>query len=182
MKIISLILLVSCGFAGADAPRKQSINKYQQLWKKSLVTVPPPPPIEEPEEVISELDDYVLGAWTKTSQGYLVSLINIKEPSKRKTIAPGMPNSEGFQVLEVKRDPLDYTASQVLIKLGVNQKWIGYEEKYLVLQQPRQAKQPTNKPKTTNTRQPQQPSSNQRKPSTQQRKPRVSRVPVPPKK
>lgn len=182
MKLISLILIASSLAVVAEAPRKDPLTKYRQLWEKSLVTLPPDPPIVDPVPEESELDDYVLAGWTQTSQGYLVSLINTKDPKLRKTIAPGMPNSEGYQVLEVKRDPMNYKASEVLVKVGSNQKWIGYEDKYLTLQQPRQApKKPTNQ-KQPITQKPPIPTSNQKKNTSTERQPRVRRVPVPPKK
>ena len=195
MKLTLILLLAGSVLASAQAPRKDPLTKYRKLWEKSLVTVPPPPPPKEEEEKITPLDDYVLGGWTKTSQGYLVSLINSKNPKERVTIAPGMPNKAGYQVVEIKRDPLNYKSSEVLIQIGVDKKWIGYEEKFLTLQQPPAAK--TNKnaaAKKTATQQAAQRAAQQRgqqppvpktnsssKPATE-RQPRVRRVPVPPKK
>ncbi len=142
---ISLIaILISVTTSGAQAPRKSPLTKYRQLWEKSLVTEKPPPPESNAEELPNELDDFVLGGWTQTAQGYLVSLINSKNPQNRVTIAPGMPNSGGYQVLEVKRDPLNYKSSQVLIQYGSDKKWIGYEDKFLTLQQPPAVQQSRN--------------------------------------
>lgn len=192
MKIIGILFLVSASLLLAQAPRKEPLTKYRQLWEKSLVTEEPVEdkgPVEEPP---NELDDYVLGGWTQTSQGYLVSLINTKDPKKRRTIAPGMPNSEGFLVMDVKRDPMNYKSSQVLIQMGPHQKWIGYEDKFLTLQQPAasqqnnaaqnaarqraaQQRQQQAKPPMPNAN-----NTNQKKPA--QRAPRVRRVPVPPNK
>ena len=185
MKTVLTILLATSVLVAAQAPRKDALTKYRQLWEKSLVTEKPAPPEKEEEEVPSELDDYVLGGWSQTSQGYLVSLINSKNPKERLTIAPGMPNRAGYQVLDVKRDPLNYKSSQVLVQLGTNQKWIGYEDKFLTLQQPASAQRKRAaqaKPKTTQQQKPPIPTTNrQQKPATT-RQPRVRRVPVPPKR
>ena len=188
MKIIITFLLAGCVFVHAQAPRKNALSKYRQLWEKSLVTIPPDPPLPEEEKKVTLLDDYVLGGWTQTSQGYLVSLINSKSPKERLTIAPGMPNKGGYQVLEVERDPMNYKASRVLIQVGVDQKWIGYEDKFLTLQQPPAAQKNRGKqaaPQRRNPAVPPLPNANNQqaqpaKPAV--RKPRVRRVPVPPKK
>jgi hypothetical protein len=193
MKNVMMILLVGALLANAQAPRKEPLTKYRQLWEESLVTEKPDPPEVVEEAAPSELDDYVLGGWTQTSQGYLVSLINSKNPKERLTIAPGMPNKGGYQVIDVKRDPLNYKSSQVLIQLGSDQKWIGYEEKFLTLQQPPAAQQNRNQKaaqqaaqqaaRQRNQNQPPNPAAannQQNKPG--QRQPRVRRVPVPPKK
>lgn len=136
MRALVTILLATAVIAAAQAPQKDPLTKYRQLWEASLVTEKPTIEPDEEEEAPTELDDYVLGGWTQTSQGYLVSLINTKNPKERRTIAPGMPNKGGYQVLEVKRDPMNYKSSEVLVKVGSAQKWIGYEEKFLTLQQP----------------------------------------------
>lgn len=200
MKILFTLLLaggVFASIASAQAPRKDPLTKYRQLWEKSLVTEKPPPPEEEAVEEVSELDDYVLGGWTQTSQGYLVSLINSKNPKERLTIAPGMPNKGGYQVVDVKRDPMNYKASQVLIQLGTNKKWIGYEEKFLTLQQPpatqqnrnQQAAQQAaqraaqqNRNQNNQAKPPMPTSTNKQQTKPTERQPRVRRVPVPPKK
>ena len=183
MKIIYTLLLASSLAAVAQAPRKDPGSKYSQLWRNSLVTKKPV--VEtEPEEKVTALDDFVLGGWTQTTQGYLVALINTKNPKERKTIAPGMPNKHGFQVIEVKRDPKDYKATQVLVKAGADQKWIGYEDKFLTIQQPASARQAQRKPTTkASPTKPPIPGATQRTNSSGQRTtPRVRRVPVPPKK
>ena len=191
MKFVFILLLVGSVFASAQAPRKNPLTKYRQLWEKSLVTVPPPPPEKEEVEKVTELDDYVLGGWSQTSQGYLVSLINSKNPKERITIAPGMPNKGGYQVVDVKRDPMNYKSSEVLIQVGSDQKWIGYEDKFLTLQQPPAARANNNaaaqKAKAAQQKKQQPPmpnanSSNKSNQSATQRQPRVRRVPVPPKK
>ena len=188
MKLAFTLFLAGAVMASAQAPRKDALNKYRQLWEKSLVTIPPPPPEKEEEEKITELDDYVLGGWSSPAPNqYVVSLINTKDPKARITISPGMPNRGGYQVLEVERDPMNYKATKVLIQLGVDRKWIGYEDKFLTLQQPPAAKPPVKKPTAQKpTPKPnQQPpipgANNSNKPATT-RQPRVRRVPVPPKK
>lgn len=205
MKILVTLLLVGSLAASAQGPRKEPLNKYSQLWENSLVTEKPDPPVTTKEQAPNQLDDYVLGGWTQTSQGYLVSLINSKNPKDRLTIAPAMPNKGGFQVLDVKRDPFNYKASEVLVQVGSDQKWIGYEEKFLTLQQPAAAQQTRNQAanqqaaqraaqqrngqQRTGQSQPPIPNLNQTNQNNQQnsgqprrqRQPRVRRVPVPPK-
>ena len=188
MKLALTLLLAGSVVASAQAPRKDPLSKYRQLWEKSLVTIPPPPEEVAPVEKVTELDDYVLGGWSQTSAGYVVSLINSKDPKARITIAPGMPNKGGYKVLEVERDPMNYKATKLLIQVGVDKKWIGYEDKFLTLQQPPAARTnnaPPKKPTSNNQQKPPLPvpaKTNNTKPQNTQRQPRVRRVPVPPKK
>lgn len=189
MKFFTLILIASCGFASGQADRKQSLTKYRQLWERSLVTDKPEK--VEPPKGPGVLDDYVLGGWTQTSQGYVVSLINKKNPKERLTIAPGIPNKDGFQVMDAKRDPSGYKGSQVLVRVGGEEGWVGYEDKFLTIQQP-VAKRPTRgqrKPTPNNAnrqngsrQQVPTPTSNNNTQGSSGRRPRVRRVPVPPKK
>lgn len=181
MKIISFLLLfVSATALLAQGPQKAPYTKYRKLWEQSLITEKP---IIEPEEeeLPSVLDDYVLAGWTQTTQGYIVSLINTKDPKGRLTIAPGMPNAGRFQVVEVKTNPLQYKESQVLVKVGDDEKWIGYEDKYLTLQQPPSARKPTSnqssRQQTPQQRQAQQRQAQQRQ--TQQRQTQQRQVPIP---
>lgn len=166
MKIISLILLASCSILFGQADSKKPLSKYRQLWEKSLVTVPPDPPDPDGEDEESVLDDYVLGGWTQTTRGYVVALINTKNPKDRLTIAPGLPNKEGFKVVDTKRDPSDYKSSRVLVQAGTKKKWIGYEDKFLTIQQP-PAAQRRNTNQTANQQRPGQ-QRNIRQPSTRQ--------------
>ncbi|MBK1833900.1 hypothetical protein [Roseibacillus ishigakijimensis] len=183
MKFTSLILLASVLSVSAQAPRKDPLNKYRQLWDNSLVTEKPvvdPGPVEAPP---NELDDYVLAGWTQTGNGYLVSLINTKDPKERQTIAPGMPNEKNFQVLDVKRDPTNYKSTQILITMGPHKRWIGYEDKFLTLQQPpaatpQPAQQQAQPPIPTNNNNAR--SNNNNNSQENRRQPRVRRVPVPP--
>ncbi|MGJ8724358.1 MAG: hypothetical protein ACSHYB_07365 [Roseibacillus sp.] len=181
MKFVLILLVGGSVLASAQAPRKDPLTKYRQLWEKSLVTVPPPPPEKEEVVKVTELDDYVLGGWTQTSQGYLVSLINSKNPKERITIAPGMPNKGGYQVVEVKRDPMNYKSSEVLIQMGSDKKWIGYEDKFLTLQQPPAAKNNAAAQQAAKQKPP-MPNSNSSNKQATKPTPRVRRVPVPPKK
>ncbi|WP_411847649.1 hypothetical protein AAFN60_10515 [Roseibacillus persicicus] len=193
MKLTLTILIASVACIAAQAPRKEPLTKYRQLWENSLITDPPEVVGPGTEEPPSELDDYVLGGWTQSSQGYLVSLINTKDPKARVAIGPGIPNKKGFRILDVKRDPTNYMSSEVLVELAGKKKWIGYEEKFLVVQQPPAVAQ-QNKAQMAaaqraaqqNQKQAQPPiptsnNNNQRRGNTKQATPRVRRVPVPPK-
>ena len=206
MKIISFFLFASATALLAQGPRKEPYTKYRKLWEQSLITEKPIVKPED-EELPSVLDDYVLAGWTQTTQGYVVSLINTKDPKGRLTIAPGMPNAGRFQVVEVKTNPLQYKESQVLVKVGDDEKWIGYEDKYLTLQQPPSARKPTSnqssrqqtpqqrqaqqrqaQPRQTQQRQVPIPTNNSNasrrrsgQGSSTQRTPRVRRVPTPPR-
>lgn len=181
-KLIFAVLLVGVLPSSADPPRKDSLTKYRQLWEASLVTVKPEIIAPEGPDETTPLDDYTLGGYTRTPQGYFVSLINTKDPADRLTIAPGVPGSQAYEVLEVKTDPTNFTSAQVLIKIGSQQKWLGYDEKYLVLRQPAQAK-PAPNPGAQSRAKPPIPTNNSKNNSNSQaRAPRVRRVPVPPTK
>lgn len=143
MKLITLFLLVSCSAALGQADPKESLTKYRELWEESLVTEKPEIVVTEEEE-LSVLDDYVLAGWTQSSRGYVATLINTKNPRERVTVSSGMPNEFGFQVIDAKRNPKNYKESQVLVQADQKQKWIGYEDKFLTLQQPPAAQRAQN--------------------------------------
>ena len=190
MRALATIILVSVMGSvslSAEPPKKTQLSKYRKLWEQSLVTEKPIVEVPEEEEEISELDDYSLGGYSRTSQGYFVSLINTKDPKLRLTIGAGVPGSQAYEVLEIKSDPLNFTKAEVLVKLGNKQKWIGYDEKNLTIRQPAAAK-PT--PKNPASKQPAARNNNNQATPTppaagstnNRRQPRVRRVPVPPKK
>ena len=184
-----LVMLIGGGTLLAEPPAKKSLWKYRKLWEQSLVTKKPVIEEEKVEEV-SELDDYALGGYSKTPQGYFVSLINTKDPKERLTIGPGIPGSQSYEVLKVKADPLNFTKAEVLIKAGGKQKWIAYDEKSLTIRQPaaRPASNRPNNNRAANQNQNQQQNNrNANNPAAAnsnatKRQPRVRRVPVPPKK
>lgn len=181
-KLIFAVSLVGVLVSSADPPRKDSLTKYRQLWEASLVTVKPVIEAPAPEDETTPLDDYTLGGYTRTTQGYFVSLINTKDPKDRLTIAPGVPGSQAYEVLEVKTDPSNFTSAQVLIKVGNQQKWLSYDEKHLVLRQPAQAKPAAEPANPTQVKPPIPTSASNNTSNSQTRQPRVRRVPVPPQK
>lgn len=193
-------LLVALSFSlGAEPPRKHPLTKYRQLWDQSLVTVKPLPDEPDSTPAPTPLDDFVLGGWTKTDSGYVVSLINTKDRKNRVTIAPGMPvptGFEGVQVRDVRRNPSNYTKTEVLVAVGGQERWIGYDDKFLTLQRPATpaAAKPNNAQRNApannrvaaqNRRQnppvPTNASSNTNTTQSGARQPRVRRVPTPPK-
>ena len=178
--------------AVADTPKKQPIGRYSVLWSKSPFTTPPEK--DGGEQLPSRLDDYVLTGVNKLPHGYFVSLMDKKKRNHRIAIIPGEPNSDGFKVVSVIQDPLDYKATKVRISVGGETGMVEYDEKFLLLKKTMVAsKKPTKpgarpvhgarptakKPSTIpglNTKRPTTP------PGTSSRTPRVRRVPTPPKR
>lgn len=173
MKTIFAILLASAALVTAEPPQKDSVSKYSQLWTRSLITVPPPPELREAEEETTPLDDYVLGGYTKLKTGYFVSLINTKDRTDRLTISSNSPGSGKYSVLKVETNPENFSEVKVLVRVGDQERWIGYDEKFLNLSRPAapSASAPPS-PEASNNR------GKNNQPQT--RRPRVRRVPVPP--
>ncbi|MDP0490460.1 MAG: hypothetical protein Q7Q71_05375 [Verrucomicrobiota bacterium JB023] len=197
MKILIPILLSACFGASlhADAPQKESLNKYRQLWTDSIVTDKPVAESVEAAPVVTPLDDYTLGGWTKTQQGYIVSLMNTKDRNQRiiispqQVIAPKELEHANFQVLDVRSNPMNFRSGEVLVQVGSQKKWIGYDEKFLVLQKPaaqprqqqnRNTTRQTNNPTPTTIRTNTNRNNTNRNNNNTQRQPRVRRVPTPP--
>jgi hypothetical protein len=168
---------------GADIPKKQVIGRYSKLWSKSPFTTPPVVEVGEPGP--GALDDYVLTGVSKLPAGYFVVLMDKKKRDKRVTIIPGEINSQGFKVVSVIQDPIDYKATQVRISVRGETGMIGYDEKFLALKKGLvAAKKPPVKP---GTRPPGVRPPTTHKPTTTRkpsrgRTPRVRRVPTPPKR
>jgi hypothetical protein len=181
MKLILLLFFVPTVFGFAEAPKKDPLSKYARLWTNSLVTVPPPPQEQEKVEVTTPLDDYVLGGYTKMQSGYFVSLINTTDPKKRITIAPGAPGAADYSVLQVRKNPQNYADVQVLIKVGDQQKWLGYDEKYLTISRPAAAEATPNQPPVPAAAANGNRNNNRNNNNnSRERQPRVRRVPLPP--
>lgn len=190
MKAILPLILASSLLCQGEPPRKEPVTKYSQLWTRSLITVPPPPEEKLEEEVTTPLDDYVLGGYTKLKSGYFVSLINTKDRSERLTISSGSPGSGPYTVLQVQSNPEDFTEVKVLVKVGNQEKWIGYDDKFLTLSRPAApapaaapSNQRTNRSserRNGNNNRSRNNNANNNGNEPRQRRPRVRRVPVPP--
>lgn len=168
--------------AMADPGRKQPLGRYAKLWSTSAFTVKPI--IEATEDAPSLLDDYSLAGVSALEGGYSVVLINKKKREERIHLLPGLANVQGFRVISVRQDPIEYKNTTVTIGYAGNKTGqIGYDEKFLALK----ARPMAAKKKPVAKRPPGTPTPVKApvrvtpgKPGTPQ--PRVRRVPVPPKR
>lgn len=177
MKILIVLFLTSSVLLFGE-PRKEPITKYRQLWSRSLITIPPTPPEKEAVDETTPLDDYVLGGYTKLQSGYFVSLINTKDRTDRLTISPSVPGSGKYSVLKVETNPENFSDVRVLIRVGTQEKWIGYDEKFLTLSRPAPSQEAA--PTTPQASTPARSGGNNNENSQERPRPRVRRVPVPP--
>ena len=99
---MKLLLFLSCALtlsSFAEAPRKQPLSRYSQLWTQSVMTTKPPPP----ERVtVNALDDWTLAGVVNDPRGPVVMMMKKADRKERIRIEPGVTNAEGFEVIEVK--------------------------------------------------------------------------------
>lgn len=182
--VIGLIGAIAAPAFANDIPKKSPVGRYANLWGNSPFTEKPPPP--DPEDPVSELDDYTLAGVSPVKGGFSVILINKKKRDERVHLMPGMSNEHGFKVDSVRQDPISPMNTKVKILMADGKSdWVGKEEKFLALKaspvtKPAAGKKPptTNKP----TGAQQVPGLNPAAKPTAQKAPRVRRVPTPPKK
>lgn len=166
------ISLALCGLAAADLPKKPTIRKYTKLWTDSPFTSKPLP-VETQEEAVFE--DYTLGGVSPINQGYRVTLLVKKEPSKRVVVETGRKNEENFKLLAVTRKSGDPLGTVVRMSSGNKTGTIGFDEKYLKLTAAPAARKTL--PGKTGT--PQQLSKSSSSSNSSTRKPRPRVVPPP---
>ena len=147
MKFTPVILLTifTAGLAFGAPPTVHRSDRYKDLYLKSALTDPPPPP--EPEDVISDLPDWILVAVSKYVGKTEVEIMNIKDRTRVRI--PGPEADEmGFAIQTVKQSRNFIEETVVTLKKGNETADVTFDPKFLVL---KKAAGPSNaKSKATN--------------------------------
>ena len=118
-----------CGIAFADSPKKAPLVKYTGLWTNSPFTSKPPP--LPPGEVVNPLDDFMLTGIAPVPGGYRVTIVNKKNPDKKKIIGP--EGIDGFKVISVNWDKVKTLGTTVVLSTGSTQGTVSFEPDLITL-------------------------------------------------
>jgi hypothetical protein len=134
-----LLLLASIGLDAAELPKKAALTKYAGLWTNSPFTTKPPPAPNAPEA--NPFEDLALkGIAPLANNGYLITLINRKNPAEITTIDTERPAASDYTFIKVDRNPDKALGTTVHLSKGSSVGTVTYDDK---LNTP---KPPVNKP------------------------------------
>ncbi len=123
----SLLLLVALtGLNAAELPKKAPLSRYSGLWTNSPFTAPPKPVDDGP--VINPFEDLVLKGIAPIAGGYLITLINKKNPAE--TVPPiDTDRPSEYKVLSIERDPDKPLGTVVYLSRGTQTGSVTFDEK-----------------------------------------------------
>lgn len=137
------LLLGAIALAGAAAlhavevPKKAPLTRYQSLWNESPFTTKPPPP--GPVETVNPFEDLALrGIAPLSNGGYLITLVNRKNPEETTSI--DTERSSDYKVVKVERNPEKRLGTVVHLTKGTVSGTVEYDEK--ISSAPKTAKPP----------------------------------------
>lgn len=110
-----LLLFAISGLNAAELPKKAPLSRYAELWTKSPFTNPPPPPADAP--LVNPFEDLALKGVAPIAGGYLITLLNKKNPAEAVPPIDTDKPSE-FQVLSIERDPDNAMGTVVYLQKG----------------------------------------------------------------
>jgi len=163
----SLILLASallglCAQLHAEVPRQLPLSRYSRLWRESPITTKP---LEQKiVEGPGPLDEWALGGISEVSGGFLLLLFNRTNPQEKRIIEP--TNSHGFEVVQVRRVPNNYLATEVELRYKGKTGWVRYEESLMAIKA-----NPQNQGRQDGQRDPRDPRGSSRDPRSQSQAP-----------
>ncbi|KAB2641042.1 MAG: hypothetical protein DVB26_05575 [Verrucomicrobia bacterium] len=128
-----LLLLALTGLHAADLPKKAPLSRYSELWTKSPFTAPPKPVDDAP--VANPFDDLALKGIAPIAGGYLITLINKKNPTE---VVPPIDTDQPseYQVLRIERDPDKPLGTVVYLSKGTITGSVTFDEKLSVPKPP----------------------------------------------
>jgi hypothetical protein len=174
-----LFVAMACATA-IEVPKQAPLTRYAQLWTQSPFTTPPPPPESAPPP--NPFEDMVLrGIIPLDKGGYLITLIDKKDPSKVTRIDTESKNAE-FQVDKVEREPGNRLATLVHLTKGSMTGTVGYDEALSVVKQappPQQRAPQPGQPPQVAPGMPQIPQPNVGQPGSRSPRQRVVQPPTP---
>jgi hypothetical protein len=131
--IFSCLLVV----AHADIPNKAPLVKYTGLWTNSPFTSKPAVVGQDP--IANPLDDYTLTGIAQVPGGYMITIMNKKNPEKKEVITPGGKGT--FKVVSVNRNPGQRLGTTVVLSSGSMQGTVSFEPDLVTLKAPPAAPQ-----------------------------------------
>jgi len=121
-----LVLLSIIGLPAAELPKKALLARYTPLWENSPFTtkpkVDPGAPLENP------FDNLVLKGVAPIAGGYLITLINKKNPAEAVPPIDTDRPSE-YEVVKIDRDPDKPLGTVVTLKKGSQVGTVTYDDK-----------------------------------------------------
>lgn len=130
--LIALVLLTACGVALADIPVKKPLQFYSKLWSPSPFTKPVVQ--TGPTSPDNPFKDYHLTGIAPIEGGYMVTISNKKDKTKKVVIAPGSESK--FQIVKVERNPGVRLGTVVTLTDGNSQGEVRFEPDLVVLNTP----------------------------------------------
>ena len=121
-----LLFLAVSGLNAADLPKKAPLSRYTELWTKSPFTAPPKPVDDGP--VVNPFEDLALKGVAPIAGGYLITLINKKNPAEAMPPIDTDQPSE-FQVLRIEHDPDKALGTVVYLSKGDITGSVTFDEK-----------------------------------------------------
>jgi hypothetical protein len=121
------LLIAISGLSAAELPKKAPLTRYKSLWDNSPFTTKPqaadPGPLKNPFE------DLALKGVAPIAGGYLITLINTKNPAEAVPPIDTDRPSE-YQVLKIERDPDKPLGTIVHLQKGSQIGSVTYNEKF----------------------------------------------------
>ena len=132
MKVLNTLLITvfASGLALAAPPQNHRADRYKDLYLKSALT--DPPIVEKPDEIPSDLPDWVLVGVSKYIGKTEVQIMNIKDRS-RVTIPSKDATELGFSIKKVDHNRNYLKDSVVTLEKGNDTGEVRFDAKYLVL-------------------------------------------------
>ena len=167
-----LLLLAITGLDAAELPKKAQLNRYASLWQSSPFTTKPK--LEDPGPTVNPFEDLALKGIAPIAGGYLITLINRKDPSDVTSIDTDRPAASEYKFVKVDRNPDKPLGTVVTLTKGSSTGTVAYDDKLSTLKPPA-AKNPQQHPPG----QPQIPGQPPQPPQPGQRQPRSRVIPPP---
>ena len=139
-----LSLFAVIGLNAAELPKKAPITRYSELWVHSPFTAPPKTVEAGPQE--DPFKDLALKGIAPIAGGYLITLINRKNPAEAVPPIDTDQPSE-YKVLRIERDPDKALGTVVYLSKGTITGSVTFDEK-LSVPKPSVAKVAPKKPGT----------------------------------
>lgn len=125
---IAMILLGGVFVCSAAAPVKPPQTRYARLISSSPFTVKPVETTPTRVEV-NPFEDWALGGISEVNKGFFLHLLNKKKQGEKIVVEPGQPSE--YEVVEVRRDPLDPKKTEVVLRKDGQTGTVTYDEKVL---------------------------------------------------
>ncbi|MEI6653453.1 MAG: hypothetical protein WCP45_01685 [Verrucomicrobiota bacterium] len=121
-----IVLLAMSGLDAAELPKKAPLSRYQSLWQNSPFTTPPKQEVGAPLPDV--FGDWALKGIAPIGSGYLITLINRKNPAEPvPSIDTDRPSE--FTIDRIERNPDKPLDTVVYLSKGTQKGSIRYDEK-----------------------------------------------------